>query len=133
MIQHTNQQIASNYALWVEYFDTDGNMTKEEFDAMSVEARVKLLAEAFGPDASPKTPNETEQIDASEVGLEAAFRALQAAALAERNARAIYNALEESKNPDHAALGAASSALGDAVAAEDAARARYLAAVAAAE
>ncbi len=48
MAKFTIQQIAADYRLWVEYFDTDGNMTEDEFDSMTIEARVELLNQAFG-------------------------------------------------------------------------------------
>ncbi len=48
MTKFTNQQIAADYRLWVEYFDTDGNMTEDEFDGMTIEARIELLNQAFG-------------------------------------------------------------------------------------
>ena len=37
---YTHRQIASDYTLWAEYFDTDGNMSKDEFDALTVEQAV---------------------------------------------------------------------------------------------
>lgn len=51
MNAHTNTEIATSYALWIEYFDTDGNTTEAEFNAMTVEARLYLLEQAFGPEA----------------------------------------------------------------------------------
>lgn len=54
---------------------------------------------------------------------------LKAAVKAEGIARAHYDALENSTRPDRAALMAASSALGDAVLAEDQARAALNAAI----
>lgn len=50
MTQFTIQQIAADYRLWVEYFDTDGNMTEDEFDAMSTEQKLALIEAAFGAD-----------------------------------------------------------------------------------
>ena len=50
MNQHTNTEIATNYALWVEYVDTDGTTTKDEFDSMSTEQKLALIGAAFGAD-----------------------------------------------------------------------------------
>ena len=50
MNKHTNTEIATSYALWIEYFDTDGNMTEAEFDAMSTEQKLALIEAAFGAD-----------------------------------------------------------------------------------
>lgn len=41
-------EIASDLALWNEFFNTDAAMTDEEFHEMSVEEKVKLLIAAFG-------------------------------------------------------------------------------------
>ena len=50
MNQHTNQQIASSYALWVEYFDVDGTTSEAEFNDMTVEQKLALIEAAFGAD-----------------------------------------------------------------------------------
>ena len=39
---------ANSWSLWIEYVDPDGNMTREEFDAMTTEQKVSLQAESFG-------------------------------------------------------------------------------------
>lgn len=44
----TYQQTASDWSLWREFVDTDATMTREEFDALSVEAKIALQIEAFG-------------------------------------------------------------------------------------
>ena len=41
------ETIASNYNNWVEHFDVDGEMTREEFEAMSFDDRMALLRDAF--------------------------------------------------------------------------------------
>ena len=46
--QHTYEQIANDYALWVEFVDVDAAMTREEFEALSTEEKVDLQVEAFG-------------------------------------------------------------------------------------
>ena len=48
MNKPTYQQIAISWRLWTEYVDTDAVMTREEFDAMSIEDRVALMVKAFG-------------------------------------------------------------------------------------
>lgn len=50
MNAHTNNEIATNYALWVEYVDADGTTTRAEFDAMSIEQKLALIEAAFGAD-----------------------------------------------------------------------------------
>jgi hypothetical protein len=48
MTNHTYTEIASDYCLWVEYVDTDATMAEAEFDATSIEEKVRLQTEAFG-------------------------------------------------------------------------------------
>ena len=50
MNAHTNTDIASSYALWVEYFDVDGSMSEAEFNNMSTEQKLALIRAAFGDD-----------------------------------------------------------------------------------
>jgi hypothetical protein len=47
----TYEQIAANFNLWQEYVDQDATMSQEEFDAMTIEQKVNLQIEAFGPQA----------------------------------------------------------------------------------
>ena len=42
-----NEQIANDFNLWQEYADPSGTMTREEWDGMTIEDRIKLL-EACG-------------------------------------------------------------------------------------
>lgn len=46
----TRTAIAANFDLWREYIDTQGVMSREEFDAMSHLERLELIAETFGPE-----------------------------------------------------------------------------------
>ena len=46
--QHTYAEIAADWALWNEFVNTDAAMSREEFDAMTVEQKVALQVEAFG-------------------------------------------------------------------------------------
>lgn len=46
--QHTYAAIASDFALWNEFVNTDGAMTEQEFDALTVDQKVALQVEAFG-------------------------------------------------------------------------------------
>lgn len=48
MKQATYTEIATDWALWTEYVDADGTMTREEFDALTIEQKVALQVEAFG-------------------------------------------------------------------------------------
>lgn len=41
-------RIAATFSAWREFFDTGATMTEEEFDALTMEQRLALLAEAFG-------------------------------------------------------------------------------------
>lgn len=50
MNQHTNNEIATSHALWVEYVNADGTITRAEFDAMSTEQKLALVEAAFGSD-----------------------------------------------------------------------------------
>ena len=49
---YTHYQLATNFALWGEYFDGDATMTEAEFDALTVQQRMALLADAYGTDAA---------------------------------------------------------------------------------
>lgn len=46
-------EIAKNFKNWNEYFNTDGEMSEAEFDALTMDERIELLVKAFGP-SSPK-------------------------------------------------------------------------------
>lgn len=48
MTHLTYAEIANNWNLWIEYVDPDGNMAREEFDAMTTEQKIALQVEAFG-------------------------------------------------------------------------------------
>lgn len=48
MTHLTYAEIANNWNLWIDYVDPDGNMTREEFDAMTTEQKIALQIEAFG-------------------------------------------------------------------------------------
>ena len=48
--QHTYAEIAANWNLWIELVDTNATMTREEFDALTVEQKVAMQVEAFGPE-----------------------------------------------------------------------------------
>lgn len=48
----TYEEIAKNWSLWIEYVDPNGEMTKEEFDALSVEEKIEIQVAAFGPEKS---------------------------------------------------------------------------------
>ena len=44
----SNQMMAQSWDLWREYIDPDATMTEAEFDAMTVEDRIRLIEAAFG-------------------------------------------------------------------------------------
>jgi len=45
---YTYEQIAQNYDLWLEFVDTDGNMSRETFDATPVNELVAIMIDMFG-------------------------------------------------------------------------------------
>jgi len=46
-----NQEIATSFSLWGEYVDPDATMSEEEFNALGIDERLKLMAEAFPEEA----------------------------------------------------------------------------------
>ena len=47
--KYTYQKIAEDFALWAEFVDTDATMTEAEFNELSIEEKVQLQVDAFGP------------------------------------------------------------------------------------
>lgn len=47
---YTYAQIANSYDLWLGLVDTDGNMSRETFDATPVAALVVMMTDMFGAD-----------------------------------------------------------------------------------
>lgn len=47
----SNRMMAQSWNLWCEYIDPDATMTEAEFDAMTVEERIRLIEIAF-PDGN---------------------------------------------------------------------------------
>ena len=43
----TNEQIAMSWDLWREYIDTNGEMTREEFDSLSVSEKTQIINDCF--------------------------------------------------------------------------------------
>lgn len=48
MKSYTYQQIAESYVLWMEYVDTMGLDSEEEFEAKSVADKVAFMTACFG-------------------------------------------------------------------------------------
>lgn len=48
--QHTYAEIAANWNLWIEFVDPNATMTREEFEALTVEQKIAMQADAFGPE-----------------------------------------------------------------------------------
>lgn len=48
MSKYTYEQISADFALWGEYFDTSAEMSESEFDAITINAKIKMLVDAFG-------------------------------------------------------------------------------------
>lgn len=49
--QHTYEEIANDYRLWIEFVDVDASMTEEEFNALSTDEKIRLQVEAFGKES----------------------------------------------------------------------------------
>jgi len=45
---YTYEQIAQNYDLWLEFVDTDGNMSRETFDSTPAETLIAMMVDMFG-------------------------------------------------------------------------------------
>jgi len=43
-------ETAENYNLWGEYVDPDGTTTEAEFDEWTVEEKVNIMKDCFGPE-----------------------------------------------------------------------------------
>lgn len=53
MNKHTYEQTAESYELWCEYVDPHATMTKEEFDVLSTEEKIKMQEDMFGKEEEP--------------------------------------------------------------------------------
>ena len=47
----TNSEIAGDFYLWGEYFDTQATMSRTEFDALTIDQREQMIEDVFGTDA----------------------------------------------------------------------------------
>lgn len=45
-----NERIANSWDLWCEYMDTNGEMTREEFDNLTESERLAQIVNCFGED-----------------------------------------------------------------------------------
>jgi len=52
MAKVTSFEIARDFDLFGEYVDPDATVSREQFDAMSVEEREALIAQTFGDDVA---------------------------------------------------------------------------------
>ena len=73
----TQAEIASNYTLWCEYFDTLGIDSREDFDAMLNSEKMEMLAFGFGADVDvetspPMTPERAAEVETMYARAEAA-------------------------------------------------------------
>lgn len=48
--KYTYAQIAGDFRLWCEFFDTGAEMTEAEFNALTIDQKVELQVKAFGPE-----------------------------------------------------------------------------------
>jgi hypothetical protein len=46
----TNREVAENFELWGEYFDTEATMSEDDFNAMTVEEREAMIEAEYGTD-----------------------------------------------------------------------------------
>jgi hypothetical protein len=46
--KYSNEEIASNYSLWLEYVDPDGLTSEAEFNAQSLEEKIVFIVACFG-------------------------------------------------------------------------------------
>jgi len=49
----TYKENAENFELWAECVDPHGTITESEFDAMSIEEKIKIQVDCFGPQLKP--------------------------------------------------------------------------------
>lgn len=49
---YTMTEIAEDYELWAEYVDPNATMTKDEFNALTVDEKVKMQREMFPYEAA---------------------------------------------------------------------------------
>ena len=47
---HTHKELATDWDLWSDYVDPNATMTIDEFRAMTIDERIALIEETFGPD-----------------------------------------------------------------------------------
>jgi hypothetical protein len=50
----TYQECAENWKLWAEYVDPMGTMTQTEFDEKSIEEKIQICIDCFGPEEQTK-------------------------------------------------------------------------------
>lgn len=47
MGKYTNEQIANDWNLWIEYVDVDGSMDREEWEALTTTERIEWIESCF--------------------------------------------------------------------------------------
>ncbi len=62
MNAHTYTEIASKLSLWNEFVNVDGAFTDEEFHEMTIERKIALQVEAFGPEVEVNAENDDQSI-----------------------------------------------------------------------
>ncbi len=50
MTRPTRLQIAASYDLWLEYVDPQRTHSIEDFQALTIDEKLALMAEVFGPE-----------------------------------------------------------------------------------
>ena len=58
--QHAYAEIAADWNLWNEFVNTDATMSRDEFDALSIEQKVQLQTDAFGHEPNQSAPTESQ-------------------------------------------------------------------------
>ena len=59
---NTYRDNATNYELWLEYVDTDGTTTKEEFESMEIWEKIHMQIRSFGADNDNMTASDAREI-----------------------------------------------------------------------
>lgn len=64
--QRTYAEIANNFRLWQEFVDTGATMTEAEFDALTLDQKVAMQVDAFGPEIARATFSEGDRVESGE-------------------------------------------------------------------
>lgn len=51
------EEAARDYSQWIEYVDTDGYMSEDEFNSTPVDKKVQIIIDCFGPEEPEEEEN----------------------------------------------------------------------------